>query len=206
MNGVGVGVGRCVAAAFLLVACRTEQTLVTPDPHLERMLKQQKRLAYEEEPSLPHGMIMQRPPEGTTPTSALLGDTVVLTGARDGLWADRIPIPVDRPMVERGQRHFDTFCAPCHGILGNGESVVAEKMALRAPPSLQDDRIRAYAPGHIFRTIRGGYGLMPSYDEVLSVSDSWEVVAYVRALQLSRHAPIAALPPGVRRHFVEESR
>src|SRR4029077_9850210 len=134
--GVGIRVRCCVAAAFLLVACRTEQTLVAADPHLERMLKQEKRVAYEEDPELPHGMVMQTPPEGTTPTNALLGDSLLLTGAREGLWALRIPVPVDRPMVERARQQFDRFCAPCHGVLGNGESVVAENMALRAPPSL----------------------------------------------------------------------
>ena len=34
-------------AVLALVACRTDQTLVAPDPHLERMLRQEKRLPYE---------------------------------------------------------------------------------------------------------------------------------------------------------------
>jgi hypothetical protein len=83
--------------------------------------------------------------------------------------------------------------------------VVAEKMALRAAPSLQDERVRSYAPGRIFQTIREGYGLMPSYAGELSVNDAWGVVDYVRALQLARHARVAELPPEVRRHLVEEA-
>jgi mono/diheme cytochrome c family protein len=35
---------------------------------------------------------------------------------------------------------------------------------------------------------------MPSYASQISVEDRWAVVAYVRALQLSQHAPLAELP------------
>lgn len=194
-----------VATASLLVGCRTDQTIVTLDPHLERMLKQPKRLAYEEDPILPRRMVMQMPPEGATPTNAMLGDPVVLAGVKDGVWAARVPVPVDRPMVEAGRTRFETLCAACHGILGDGESVVAEKMTLRPAPSLQDERVRSFPPGRIFQTIREGYGLMPSYASVLSVNDTWGLVEYVRALELARHARVADLPPDVRNRLVKEA-
>ena len=194
-----------LAAAWLLLACRTEQTLVEPDPHLERMLTQQKRLAYQEDPLLLRGMVMQDPPAGTMPVDAIVGDPMLSFGVVAGRWAERIPLPLDRPMLERGHNRFDTFCAPCHGILGDGVSVVSTKMGLRKPENLHEDRLRAYPPGRIFQTIRGGYGLMPSYQVQLSVPDTWAVVAYMRALQLARGAVVADLPPPVRDRLAQEA-
>jgi mono/diheme cytochrome c family protein len=194
-----------LATAGLLAACRTEQTLVEPDPHLERMLVQQKRLAYDEDPFLPRNMAMQRPPAGTMRADAIAGDPLVSLGVANGRWAACIPIEVDRAMVERGRTRFETFCAACHGVLGDGTSVVAAKMALRKPPSLQEERILAFPPGEIFQTIREGYGLMPSYAVQLPVKDAWTVVAYVRALQLARHARVADLPPELREELAREA-
>ncbi|HLK36910.1 MAG TPA: cytochrome c [Polyangiaceae bacterium] len=194
-----------LASAVSLGGCRVEQTWVTPDPHLERMLTQQKRLAYSEDPMLPGGMAMQAPPPGTLPVDAIAGDPIVSVGAAHDRWAERIPTPIDRQAIERGRGSFDRLCAACHGILGDGVSVVADKMNLRKPPSLHEARIRAYPPGRVFRTIREGYGLMPSYAVQLSIPEAWEVVAYVRALQLARGARVADLPPDVRDRLAKEA-
>jgi mono/diheme cytochrome c family protein len=201
-SGLAAGLALLVA----LCACRTEQTIVTPDPHLNRMLKQEKRLAYEDDPVLPKGMAMQQPPDGTLPIGAFSGDPLLTTGVAGGRWAERIPMRVDRPLLEEGRKRFDVLCATCHGVLGDGNSLVADKMALRRPPNLLDANVRAYVPGRIFQTIREGYGLMPSYAVQLSVHDTWGVVAYLRALQLAQGVPIAALPTDVRAQLAREAR
>lgn len=194
-----------LAASSLLSACRTDQTLVTPDPHLERMLKQEKRLPYEDDPLLPQGMVMQQPPGGTLPIDAPMGDPLVVEGVANDRWAERIPVPVDRAMVDDGRRQFDTFCAVCHGELGDGRSIVADKMALRKPQDLLADNVRAYPAGRVFQTIRRGYGLMPSYRVQLTIRDTWSVVAYVRSLQLARGARVADLPADVRAELTREA-
>jgi mono/diheme cytochrome c family protein len=192
-------------AAGTLPACRTDQTLVTPDPHLERMLSQEKRLPYDEDPMLPGGIAMQQPPEGTLPADAPVGGPLVRTGIAHDRYADRIPVAVDRPMIEKGRRDFETFCAACHGILGDGASVVPDKMALRRPPGLNEPRLAALAPGEIFAVARQGYGLMPSYAVQLGVRDTWGVVAYVRALQLARAADVTRLPRAIRAQLAKEA-
>ena len=99
---------------------------------------------------------------------------------RTARYADRIPIPVDRALLEKGRARFETFCAACHGILGDGNSVVAAKMALRKPPNLLDAAREHHAGRRVFQTIVDGYGLMPSYGVQLAVHDAWAVVAYLR--------------------------
>jgi len=76
-------------------------------------------------------------------------------------------------------------------------------MTLRKPPSLLGKGTRESPPGKIFATIRGGYGLMPSYAVQLSVVESWGVVAYVRALQLARGARFDELPAEMQGRFVD---
>jgi mono/diheme cytochrome c family protein len=40
-----------------------------------------------------------------------------------------------------------------------------------------------------------GFGPMPSYANQLAEHDRWAVIAYIRALQLSRNARLDQLPP-----------
>jgi mono/diheme cytochrome c family protein len=109
--------------------------------------------------------------------------------------------------VERGRRRFETFCAPCHGVLGDGRARVAANMTLRQPPSLVGERARSFAAGRIFQVITQGYGLMPRYsDEMPATDDRWAVVAYLRALQTSRGVAARSLPPALRARAEEELR
>jgi mono/diheme cytochrome c family protein len=187
----------CCLLLLLLISCRTRDTLVDPDPHLERMVSQPK--------VVPYGQPMMQPPEGTLPANASLEDPAVRTGAKDGAWVERIPVPVDRPMIEHGRRDFDRYCATCHGILGDGRSVVADKMTLRRPIHLDDADARSYPPGRVFQAVRQGYGLMPSYAVQLSEKDAWGVVAYVRALQIARGTWVYRLPPALRARLAKEA-
>jgi len=187
-----------LAALAVLAGCRTEQTLVKPDPHLERMLDQPKAMPYAAEPLLPGEAAMQHPPEGTFPVTTDPRALPIRTGEADGTFVGHIPIRIDRALLETGRARFEVFCAPCHGVLGDGNSSVARTMALRKPPNLQEPPASTDPPGEQFHTLRHGYGLMPSYAVQLSVDETWAVVAYLRALRLARRAVLADLPPDVR--------
>lgn len=113
------------------------------------------------------------------------------------------PIPLTMELVERGRGRFDIFCAPCHGVAGDGASAVAANMSLRRPPSLHEPAIRAYSAERLYRVVAEGYGLMPSYAGVLSREERWGLVAYVRALQLSQRAVVSELPEPVRGEVLE---
>jgi mono/diheme cytochrome c family protein len=195
-----------LSIVVLLAGCRTEQTFVMPDPHLNRMLEQDKVLAYDLNEVLPAGMAMQHPPDGTMPVGTLAGEPLVVDGVADDRYAEHVPIPIDRALVDVGRERFDTFCAACHGLLGDGVSMVADKMALRKPPDLHEARIVGYPPGRIYRTIRQGYGLMPSYAVQIPIREAWGVTAYVRALQLARHVAVATLPPPLQAEIASRAR
>ncbi len=52
--------------------------------------------------------------------------------------------------------------------------------------------------GYIYDVITNGFGAMLGYSAQVAPRDRWAIIAYVRALQLSRNAKISDLPPDVR--------
>ena len=133
-------------------------------------------------------------------------DAAVFTGrtswAADAPLIDRIPVPVTEELLELGRHKYEVICILCHGGTGAGDGMVGRRWAY-ALPTFHDAQ---YQPGgekgqdgHIFDVIRNGVaGLnpgelkMPAYDNKLDEYETWAVVAYVRALQLSRSAPYKA--------------
>jgi mono/diheme cytochrome c family protein len=66
------------------------------------------------------------------------------------------------------------------------------------PPSLHTDRLRSVPPGYLFQVINNGYGAMPGYKEqIVEVRDRWAIVAYIRALQLSRNGTAQEVPTSI---------
>jgi mono/diheme cytochrome c family protein len=159
---------RRAALALALIACGDAVDTIG----FERMKSQAKARDYGETPFFADGKVLQEPPAGTVP--------------RERALEPDDPPPLDLALVERGRNRFEIFCAACHGLLGDGDSEVAEDMRLRRPPSLSEPRLRAYPARRIHDVIDLGFGLMPSYASALDRRDRWAVAEYVKALQLSQ--------------------
>ena len=69
--------------------------------------------------------------------------------------------------------------------------------------SLHTATVLARPVGHLFNSVTNGIRTMPSYGSQIDVADRWAIVAYVRALQLSRHANAAVLTADERAKLVE---
>ncbi len=50
--------------------------------------------------------------------------------------------------------------------------------------------------GYYYDVITKGFGIMPDYASQIPPQDRWDIVAYVRALQLSQNATMADVPAG----------
>jgi hypothetical protein len=107
------------------------------------------------------------------------------------------PLPVNLELLERGEGRYKIFCTPCHGLQGDGNGMIVMR-GMKHPPSYHIDRLRQVPNGYIFDVITNGFGAMYGYSAQISPRDRWTIVAYVRALQLSRNAKVADLPPDVR--------
>ncbi|WP_062111833.1 c-type cytochrome [Aureimonas sp. AU40] len=122
-----------------------------------------------------------------------LPEGVVASGAGARLLAIAEPPPLDRPLVERGERMYRDLCAPCHGLAGDGDGIVV-KRGFSPPPSYHSARLRTAPASHFVEVIGQGYGAMLPYGDRVEPRDRWAIAAYIRALQLSRDAPAADVP------------
>ena len=149
----------------------------------------------------PDGRSARPIPPNTIAVDELQDTDPVHTGAQNGDFLDAIPVPVNMALLQRGQDRFDIFCSPCHGRLGDGHGMVAER-GFHFPKDFNTDRLREVPPGYLFQVISNGYGGMGDYaTQIPDVKDRWAIVAYIRVLQLSRHATLADAPPAERRQL-----
>jgi mono/diheme cytochrome c family protein len=141
------------------------------------------------------GQSARLPVPGTVPRGELtLGpQELFYTGKVNGQPADVFPYPVTKEIVERGQDRFNVFCSPCHGFGGDGDGMIVQR-GFRHPPSFHEDRLKTAAAGHYFDVITNGFGVMYPYGYRVPPPDRWAIIAYIRALQLSRQVPIADVP------------
>jgi mono/diheme cytochrome c family protein len=192
--------------AIAAAGCDNRQAFHTPEPGLERMLQQRRGDRYGASSFFADGRVMRTPPPfSVAREQPAVGDRRIETGRDAEGYAKKLPVPMTRVLLEQGHVAFDRVCATCHGVLGDGVSVVAEKMELRRPPSLHEARIRDLAPGRVFEIVSVGYGLMPSLAALLDVDERWAVIAYLDALRLSQAAPVAALPATVKADLFREA-
>ncbi len=133
------------------------------------------------------------PVEGTVARGHLQADTLFYTGMDHGEEAAVFPYPVTRAMLERGHQRYDIYCAVCHDRVGTGNGMIVRRGFPR-PPSFHTEGLRRAPVGHYFDVITRGIGRMYSYEDRVSVSDRWAIIAYIRALQLSQHTTLADVP------------
>jgi mono/diheme cytochrome c family protein len=156
------------------------------DWSLHRMQDQPRCEPYAATPLLPGGSCNLDPPDG-----------VVTWGPT----TPPPPPPITMALVARGRDRFERFCAPCHGVAGDGDSDVARAMRLRRPPSLLDDAIARRSDAALESIVDRGYGLMPAYGDAIARDDRWAIVAFVRVLE-ARVVELDRLPPRLRREAI----
>jgi hypothetical protein len=148
------------------------------------------------------GRSARLPVEGTVARGQLKMDEHLYQGRRNGQPVTEMPYPVTRAMLDRGRERFNIYCSPCHSPSGDGEGMIVQR-GLKHPPSFHIDRLREAPVGHFFDVITNGFGAMYSYASRVPVDDRWAIVAYIRVLQLSQRAPVAAVPADKRSSLKE---
>jgi mono/diheme cytochrome c family protein len=135
--------------------------------------------------------------EHTVARDQLREDQYFSTGLVNGKEQDALPFPATLAVLERGQERYNVYCTPCHSRVGNGKGAIVQRGYYKAG-NFQSTRLQQAPLGHFFWVITHGYGVMPNYAVEIRPEDRWAIVAYIRALQLSRHATLDDVPPGER--------
>ncbi len=113
----------------------------------------------------------------------------------------RPPI-ISGSMLERGRERFNIYCAPCHGEMGDGDGMVSRR-GFPKPPTLHSERLRQAEGSHYYRVISQGNGAMYPLADRIAPGDRWAIIAYIRALQFSQHAPLQSLPAEDKQRLAE---
>jgi cbb3-type cytochrome c oxidase subunit III len=130
--------------------------------------------------------------ENTVPRGSLENDVYNVSKEYAGF-----PLPVNEKLLQRGEDRYKVFCTPCHGLQGDGNGMAAVR-GMKHPPSYHIERLRQAPNGYFYDVISNGFGVMYSYSERIAPRDRWAIIAYVRALQLSRNAKVSDLPESLR--------
>ena len=139
----------------------------------------------------------ERPPvEGTVARGQLHADTYFYTGKIGSAPGDYMPFPVTKEVLDRGRERYNIYCSPCHSMLGDGNGFVPSRGFSRKPPSYHIPRLEKAPLGYFYDVITNGFGIMSDYSAQIPPQDRWNIVAYIRALQLSQNATRADVPAG----------
>jgi mono/diheme cytochrome c family protein len=133
---------------------------------------------------------------------ALVENTVIRGATDDDQYlvakdSNAFPIPITQEFLDRGKERYGIFCTPCHGLQGDGNGMVAIR-GMKHPPTYHQDRLRQAPNGYIYDVVTNGFGAMYGYSAQIPPRDRWAIIAYVRALQLSRNASAGQLPADLR--------
>jgi len=202
--------GVVVLAVLLIAGKRGELSRNRPIqifPDMKRQLKLRPQTANG---FFANGLSSQLPPPGTIAqekpvtvggqVAYSFEDLPLNTGRLSGTtnFIELSPVPVSSALLARGQQRFTIYCAPCHGQTGEGNGITKKIGAMAVVANLHDKVIVEQPDGALFNTVSHGKNNMQGYAPQIPVEDRWAIIAYLRALQLSRLGQVDDLPPDLR--------
>ena len=194
-------------AGFATLGLQGKMSRKPPMELFPDMDRQAKLRPMEPNHFFANGVSSQLPPAGTIARSQPIAtangevyhfeDSPVNTGRVAGStnFVEANPLVVNLQLIQRGRERFDIYCAPCHGKLGDGNGITKKIGVMPTVANLHDARIVKLTDGEIFNTITYGKGTMGAAGPLVATEDRWAVIAYLRALQLSRLGTVDDLTP-----------
>lgn len=183
----------CAATAGACRGQRSEDAPVHLNPNMDN---QQYVEAQESSLVFADGRGMRPDVPGTVAVGGALQDDGSRRGGVEGRAVADLPVALNDTLLLRGRERYDIFCAPCHDRAGTGQGIVVER-GMVPPPSFHIQRARAMPAGQIYTIVSEGVRNMPAYGAQIPPEDRWAIVAYVRALQLSRIGELSDVPGDV---------
>lgn len=202
--------GVAVLAVLLIAGRRGDLSRNRPIQIFPDMKRQLKLRPQTPNSFFASGLSSQLPPPGTIAQEKPLTiggqsvysfeDAPVNTGRTPGAtnFIELSPYPVTTSLLARGQQRYTIYCSPCHGQTGEGNGITKKIGAMAIVGNLHDKAIVVQPDGALFNTVSWGKNNMQGYAPQISVEDRWAIIAYVRALQLSRLGSVDDLTPELR--------
>jgi len=88
----------------------------------------------------------------------------------------------DEATLKAGKDIWGQQCKSCHGVKGQGDGPKAEKIDISCG-DFTSAEVQGLSEGALFWKITEGRKPMPSFNEKLSETERWQVVAYIKTLK-----------------------
>lgn len=173
---------------------------------LQDMDAQPKYRAQQPTPLFVDGRVERPQVPGSIARGQLREDAHFYAGRDGDDWASTFPasVPLNMTTMRRGRERYNIYCAPCHGLSGDGDGLTSARALERGeaawvpPLQLYVPTVRFQPVGQLFNAITHGVRKMPAYGAQIPPEDRWAIVLYLQALQRSQAASAADLPADVR--------
>lgn len=96
--------------------------------------------------------------------------------------ARKNPVKFTEVSAGRGKKIFNTQCALCHGVKGDGKGDLAADMKLDLPDFTKADTLKSRTDGELFTIIGTGKDPMPGQGGRMTEQQRWNLVNYLRTL------------------------
>lgn len=150
--------------------------------------------------------------------NSLQDDDLLYRGVENGQLAERFPFAMTKAALTNGQKNYDIFCSPCHAKSGDGLGMIVQR-GFKQPFSMHIDRLRAASPGYFYSVMMKGLRptqmptmkleadddkVHPPISRKMSAEERWQVIGYIKALQLSQNARVEDVPADKRADLDKE--
>jgi mono/diheme cytochrome c family protein len=93
----------------------------------------------------------------------------------------RNPVHVTQESVRRGKEDYGYYCVMCHGPKGDGNATVGQSF-YPLPTDLKSSQVQKQSDGKLFYTITFGLNRHPPLGFMLTETDRWAIIHYIRSL------------------------
>lgn len=172
-------IGMFLIAGLTSISVYLHMNKVLYLPPFDWMLLQHKVTAQDHSDFFKNGISSRVPVEGSVARGFmpyLYEDDP--DGASDNLVN---PYVADEENIDLGKRKYLTYCSPCHGDLGKGDSRLRGQFP--NGPTIHSDKILSWTDGRLYHVITEGQNVMPGYKKTVTREERWAIVNYVRTLQ-----------------------
>ena len=98
------------------------------------------------------------------------------------------PLVTNQANIEAGEKVYVAMCTQCHGTEGKGDGALSRNGHIAGIPSYSD-KLKDLPEGKMYHTLTWGKGLMGSHASQLSQRQRWEVIEYIKVLQVGGEMP-----------------
>jgi len=92
------------------------------------------------------------------------------------------PLSGDADSVKKGKKVYTQMCVICHGAKGKGDGIASASLNPK-PANFIEANIQEQTDGAIFWKLTNGKAPMAAYKDILSETQRWELVNYIRTFK-----------------------